>query len=87
MYPIQVLKVEYIDFISKKLPDGCIQISCSSIDGHYSTGLLRCYTSKKGKYAVWGKRRFYVGYNGPVKLIGVPYGIIETVKKFCIIDE
>ncbi|MFR2010772.1 MAG: hypothetical protein ACLS49_04565 [Christensenellales bacterium] len=36
--------------------------------------------SKKGRYAIWGKHRFYEGYSGGLILRGVPYKSIETIR-------
>lgn len=80
LYPYYICKVEYIDFKMGRYKDGCIQISCKSIDGYYTTGLLKCYTNKKGRYAIWGKHRFYEGYSGGLILRGVPYKSIETIR-------
>ena len=45
-----------------------------------ATRLLKCYVSKKGRYAIWGKHRFYEGYSGGLILRGVPYNSIETIR-------
>lgn len=82
LYPITIYDVEYVDFIAKKFPYGCIQIHCNSVDGYYSSGLLKCYLSKKGKFTIWGKHRIYVGYQGPLELIGVPFPLRESVNLF-----
>ena len=80
IYPLNVLSVRYVNFESKKYPNGCIQICCQTVDGYYCTGLLKCYTSKKGKYTIWGKHRIYVGYSGSLELIGVPLNVVDAVK-------
>lgn len=80
LYPIEIKKVLYVNFISKSYPNGCMQISCMSVDGYYTTGLLKCYISKKGRYAIWGKHRIYEGYHGPVELIGVPYSLQKAIQ-------
>lgn len=82
LYPIRVVKVEYVNFVSKKYPNGYLQVSCDSVDGHHAS-MLKCYQSKKGRYAIWGKRRIYEGYKGPVRLIGVPSDMLDAVKQFC----
>lgn len=86
LYPIYVEKVEHVNIVTKKYPNGYLQVSCRSIDGYYSS-MLKCYISKKGKYAIWGKRRIYEGYNGYVRLIGVPTTSIDSVKLFCYVAE
>jgi len=86
IYPIKVNKVEYVNFISEKYSNGCIQISCQTIDGYYCTGLLKCYVSKKGKYTIWGKHRIYEGYSGAIKLIGIPYSMEDIIKTFTDIE-
>lgn len=82
IYPVNIYDVKYVNFISDKYPNGCIQISChdAQYGGYYLSGLLKCHISKKGRYAIWGKHRFYEGYNGALILRGVPYKSIETVK-------
>ena len=80
LYPINIISVNYVDFISKKFPSGCIQISCQTVDGYYCTGLLKCYISQKGKYTIWGKHRIYVGYSGSLELIGVPISVASAVE-------
>lgn len=79
-YPLRIDKVEFVNFTAAKYPDGAIQISCKTDDGHWVSGLLKCHLSKKGKYAIWGKHRIYEGYCGSVELVGVPYGIREGLK-------
>lgn len=82
IYPVTIYKIEWINIICEKYPHGCIQISCQDAqqNAYYSTGLLKCYINKKGKYAVWGKHRFYEGYSGALILKSVPYKTIASVK-------
>lgn len=82
LYPVNISSVRWVNLICDKFPDGCIQISChdAQVGAHYSTGLLKCYVSKKGRYAIWGNHRFYEGYSGALILKGVPYGVVETIK-------
>jgi len=79
-YPLHIDKVEFVDFLSAKYPKGAIQVSCKTDDGHWVSGFLKCYLSKKGRYAIWGKHRIYEGYRGGVELIGIPYGVQEGLK-------
>lgn len=81
-YPVDIYSVKWINFICDKYPDGCIQISCMDAqdNAYYSTGLLKCYVSKKGRYAIWGKHRFYEGYSGALILRGVPRASLECIR-------
>lgn len=83
VYPIYISCVRWINFVCSKYPNGCIQISCQDAqeNAYYATGLLKCYISKKGRYAIWGKHRFYEGYSGKLILTGVPYESIETIRE------
>lgn len=66
LYPVNISDVKWVKFICDKYPNGCIQISCHDAqeNAYYATRLLKCYVSKKGRYAIWGKHRFYEGYSG-----------------------
>lgn len=76
--PLCVFRVEHIPFESSKYPNGFIQISYSDyLQDWNSTGLLKCYTSGKGRYTIWGKHRFYEGYEGGIVLRGLPYDKTE----------
>lgn len=81
-YPVEIYKVEWINFVCDKYPDGCVQISCKDAqDGaYYTTELLKCHVNRKGRYAIWGKHRFYEEYYGALVLRGVPSGLTETIK-------
>jgi hypothetical protein len=79
-YPLHIDRVAFVDFPSVKYPNGAIQISCKTEDGYWASGLLKCYISKKGKYAIWGKHRIYEGYRGGVELIGVPFRVKESLR-------
>lgn len=57
-----------------------IQLIYQMLNAYYATRLLKCYVSKKGRYAIWGKHRFYEGYSGGLILRGVPYKSIETIR-------
>jgi len=82
LYPVNISDVKWVNFICDKYPNGCIQISCHDAqeNAYYTTRLLKCYVSKKGRYAIWGKHRFYEGYSGGLILRGVPYKSIETIR-------
>lgn len=79
MYPINVERVYFVDMVSKKLNNGCLQISCMTTDGYYSI-VHKCYQSKKGRYTIWGKHRIYEGYSGSIELIGVPLHIKDAIQ-------
>jgi hypothetical protein len=83
-YPVHISKVEWINFITEKYPNGCMQISCYDAQegSYYATSLLKCCVDKKGRYAIWGKHKFYEGYKGALILRGVPYGLVETIREF-----
>lgn len=82
LYPVNISDVKWINLICDKYPNGCIQITCHDAqeNAYYATRLLKCYVSKKGRYAIWGKHRFYEGYSGGLILRGVPYKSIETIR-------
>lgn len=82
LYPVNISSVRWVNLICDKYPDGCIQISCydAQENAYYSTKLLKCYVCKKGRYAIWGKHRFYEGYSGALKLRGVPYRSLDTIR-------
>lgn len=82
LYPVNISDVKWINLICDKYPNGCIQITCHDAqeNAYYATRLLKCYMSKKGRYAIWGKHRFYEGYSGGLILRGVPYKSIETIR-------
>lgn len=81
LYPVNISSVRYVNLVCDKFPNGCIQISChdANMNAYYSTGLLKCYVSTKGRYAIWGRHRFYEGYNGSLILKGVPYNTRDTI--------
>ena len=69
LYPINIESVRYINFRSKQYPNGCIQISGKDAqENAYFSTVLKCYINKKGRYAIWGKHRFYEGYSGALNL-------------------
>lgn len=82
LYPVNISNVKWVNLICDKYPNGCIQISCHDAqeNAYYATRLLKCYVSKKGRYAIWGKHRFYEGYSGALILRGVPYKTVDTIK-------
>lgn len=82
LYPVNISDVKWVNFICDKYPNGCIQITCHDAqeNAYYATRLLKCYVSKKGRYTIWGKHRFYEGYSGGLILRGVPYKSIETMR-------
>lgn len=82
LYPVKISDVKFVNFICEKYPNGCIQISCydAQENAYYVTQLLKCYVSKKGRYAIWGKHRFYEGYSGGLILKGVPYKTANAIK-------
>lgn len=72
--PLCICRVEHLPFESSKYPNGFIKISYEDLYEDINfTGLLKCYISKKGKYAIWGKHRFYEGYEGGIILRGYPH--------------
>ena len=80
---VQIVIMNFLSsYIQSIYPNGCIQISCHDAqeNAYYATKLLKCYVSKKGRYAIWGGHRFYEGYSGGLILRGVPYKSIETIK-------
>lgn len=81
-YPVNISGVKWVNFISDKYPYGCIQISCMDAqdNAHYATKLLKCHVSNKGRYAIWGKHRFYEGYSGALRLRGVPCELLECIR-------
>lgn len=82
LYPVNIESVRYVNFISNKYPNGCIQISGKDAqeNAYFSTRLLKCYINKKGRYAIWGKHRFYEGYSGALILKGVPEESKESLR-------
>ena len=86
IFPVNISEVNYVKFTSNRYPNGCIQISCHDAqeNAYYATGLLKCHVSRKGRYAIWGKHRFYEGYSGALVLRGVPYKTISTIKEAAI---
>lgn len=82
LYPVNISSVRWVNLICDKYPEGCIQISCHDAqeNAYYVTHLLKCYVSKRGRYAIWGKHRFYEGYSGALILRGVPYKSLETIR-------
>ena len=78
-YPMHINSVTYTPIISKKVPDGMLSVSIEDVDGHCCS-LLKCYKNAKGeRYCIFGKHRLYEGFHGPVVLIGVPYGVRESI--------
>lgn len=72
--PLCILSVKHIPFESSKYPNGFIQIRYDDYAQDWNTtGLLKCYVTGKGRYAIWGKHRFYEGYEGGIVLRGLPY--------------
>lgn len=83
IYPIYLSKIEYVDFICEKYPNGCAQISCQTVDGYWVSSLLKCYISKKGKYVNFGGTRIYINTKPqPFEIINIPKNIEQTIKKF-----
>ena len=82
LYPVNISFVKWIDFTSNKCPDGLIQIGChnAQYDEFYVTTPLKCYAGKKGRYAIFGKHRFYEGYSGALILRGVPYKAVNGIR-------
>ena len=82
-YPIHVSWVRYIEFVSTKYPNGMLSISAEDVDGHFCS-TVKCYVDKDGKrYGIFGKHKIYEGYHGGIRLIGVPYGIKNTIRSCC----
>lgn len=84
--PLYIYQVKYVGFKSHKYPNGCIQIEYADYDDYApycTTGFLKCYVCGKGKYAIWGRHRFYEGYSGSIILKGLPYSenIINDIRK------
>lgn len=82
LYPVDIESVRYINFKSGQYPNGCIQISGKDAqeNAYFATRLLKCYINSKGRYAIWGKHRFYEGYSGALVLRGVPEESKESLR-------
>lgn len=78
-YPAFINSVTFVEIISKKTPNGILNVSIEDVDGHCCS-VLKCYKNAKGeRYCIFGRHRLYEGFHGPVKLAGVPYGVREAI--------
>lgn len=74
LYPVNIESVRFVNFTNSQYPNGCILISGKDAqeNAYFATRLLKCCINSKGRYAIWGKHRFYEGYSGALILRGVP---------------
>lgn len=80
IYPLFLSKIEYVPFVTDECPDGCAQISCHTVDGYWTSSLLKCYRTRKGKYVNFGGSRIYIGTKSqPFKLLDVPPSLQKTI--------
>ncbi len=78
-YPVYINSVKFVEIIGKKTPNGMLQVSIESVDGHCCS-VLKAYKNKKGdRYCIFGGYRLYEGFHGPVELVDVPYGVREAI--------
>ncbi len=88
-FPVSVIAVQWTecedDYDKECYPHGYIMITAHDGRGFDYIVKLKCYISRKGRYAIWGNHRIYEGYSGAIILRGVPhfdnYDIIRNVAK------
>jgi len=82
LYPLHIVHITRCDIPGKykERPVITLQIHCITDDGHYVTKpLIARYDKEHKLYCTWGRHRFYEGYFGPVRLVGVPSKLIDTL--------
>lgn len=82
LYPLYIVNINKTEVPPTKdgRPILWLTIHCISDDGHYITKpLIARYDKEHKLYCTWGRHRFYEGYFGPVRLVGVPSKLKDTL--------
>lgn len=87
--PVNIINVKWYEsedsYEKERYPDGYIVIFARDARNFDYSVKLKCYISKKGRYAIYGKHRFYEGYSGAIILRNLPpwerYDIVRNAAK------